>query len=135
MRRSTLALVLSLAAVFLSGAIVGGFGYRVYTGPTVSARDSRPKPEEYRRRFIETMKERVKVTPEQVVQLHRIMDRTKERFEALDAERKPKKHAIWNQQHEEINAILTAEQQLEYAKFRQERAKRRKKRDGHSKSH
>lgn len=133
MRRSTLALVFSLAAVFVSGAVVGGFGYRVYTGPSVSARSERPKPEEYRRRFIETMKERVNVTPEQVALLNEIMDRTKERFEALDAKTKPEKHAIWQQQHEEINAILTKEQQVAYAKFREERAQRRKKRNGSKK--
>ncbi len=139
MRRSSLALVLSLAAVFLSGAVVGGFGYRIYSGPSVGATDrrSRPNPEEYRRRFMEMMKERVKVTPDQVVLLNEIMDRTRNRFHALDADARPKKQAIHKQQVEEINAILNETQQTEYAKLLEERAQRRKERErkgsnGHS---
>ncbi|MCP5111158.1 MAG: hypothetical protein GY953_10010 [bacterium] len=136
MRKSSLTLVLSLVAVFLSGAVVGGFGYRVYRGPSVRATNERPKPEEYRQRFMKMMKERVKLTVQQVDQLNAIMDRTKERFHELDASKKPEKRAIFSEQNEAIVAILDDQQRVEFAKIREERAARRKKRNGNrSKDH
>lgn len=131
MRRSTLALVLSLTAVFVSGAVVGGFGYRMCTRTEqVEATDRpnqrRPTPEEFRAMFVNAMKKRLDLTDDQVNQLHVILDRTDQRFRELDLKTRPEKQAIQKMQHEEIKAILTPVQQEAYTKFLEERAEHRR---------
>ncbi len=125
MRRSNLALAFYLVLVFLSGAVVGAFGYRLYVG--ANSRTQRLSPEEYRQRYVEAMKKRLQLSDDQVQQLNVILDRTRDRFRRLDNEvMKPQKQAIRNQQIQDITAMLDSEQRAEYEKWRQERAERRK---------
>ena len=133
MNRSAGALALYLALVFVSGLLVGAFGYRLYEtkrkAPS-AAEGKRPTPEEYRSRFIALMDERLALSETQTAELNAILDRTKQRFDALDQENqealRPRKRAILDQQASEIMAILAPEQQAEYQKIREERAKHRK---------
>lgn len=133
MNRSAGALALYLALVFVSGLLVGAFGYRLYETTREappSAENKRPTPEEYRSRFIALMDERLALSEAQMTELNAILDRTKQRFDALDQEYqealRPRKRAILDQQASEIMAILAPEQQAEYQKIREERAKHRK---------
>lgn len=125
MRRSNLALALSLLVVFASGVVVGVVGDRYLrgTGRTVKATRS---PEEYRRAYVEEMNRRLKLTPEQLEGLNRILDETREQFRQLREKQRPEIKALQDAQTARINALLTPEQQEEYARMRKEREERRK---------
>jgi len=53
MKRSGLAAALYVVLVFLSGAVVGIFGYRLYTARSVSASVSVPKPADFRKKYVD----------------------------------------------------------------------------------
>ena len=130
MKRSKLALAISLALVFISGALVGAFSYRLYsTETTVTANESRrPTPEEWRQRFVAKATTRLKLSDGQILELNAILDRAKERFDALDSEvYKPQKRVIKELEITEINAMLNNEQRAEYSKWLDEHAARRRK--------
>jgi uncharacterized membrane protein len=125
MKRWNPPIALYLFLVFISGAVVGALGYRVYSPP--SARSApRVSPEEWRRRFVEEMQTRVSLTTEQVQKVNAIMDETKTRFDD-DRERH---HRVLEQIREEqrakMRAILTAEQFPKYEQFRADRDAREK---------
>jgi len=126
MRRS-LAVPLYVAMVFLSGILVGSVGYRLYNAKTVAAvQNSKPKPEEWRRRYVEEMRRRLNLTDDQVAKLQGILDSTKQRFNEYDQHVKAERRSIIEQQHQEIRALLTDERQhAEYETFLQERQKHR----------
>ncbi len=127
MKRSTAALAGYLVLVFASGVVVGALSYRLYTTGAVAARSTRWSPEEYRRHYVETLTARLKLSEEQVRKLNAILDETRDRYRAMEEEIvRPHKQQIREWQIEAINAMLTDEQRAEYAKFRQERAERRK---------
>src|SRR5580692_3148301 len=82
MKRSGIAAALYVSLVFLSGAVVGIFGYRLYTAKIVIANVSAavPKPADFRKKYVEEMTSRVHLSTEQVTQLGTILDETRNRF-------------------------------------------------------
>ncbi|HZT30491.1 MAG TPA: hypothetical protein VFA33_11435 [Bryobacteraceae bacterium] len=133
MRRTNFSAGLYLALVFLSGALVGGFGHYLYTMKSVSASTiSKPKPEDYRKRYIDEMHTRLKLTDAQVAQLVQIMDNTREHFRELHERTKPQLDAIkaaekqiQTEHRQEVRAMLTDSQRAEYERIIAEREKRR----------
>ncbi|MGQ9919389.1 MAG: hypothetical protein ACUVS7_18470 [Bryobacteraceae bacterium] len=125
MRRSNLVLALSLLVVFASGVVVGVVGDRYLRGTNQTAKATR-SPEEYRRAYVEEMNRRLKLTPEQLEGLNRILDETREQFRQLREKQRPEIKALQDAQTARINALLTPEQQEEYARMRKEREERRK---------
>src|SRR4051812_39379016 len=134
MRRSSFSTTLYIALVFLSGAVVGGFSHRLYTMKTVLASPVvSPKPDDYRSKYLEEMRTRLSLSPEQVKELSNILDSTKSRFHEVKAKwdkeaklkAKPELRAIQEDQVQKIKGILSAPQQSEYEKLRIERDKRR----------
>ena len=129
MRRSGVSLVVYLSLVFLSGALVGGFSHKLITTSAVKAdsKSKKPGPEEYRKHYLDIMRKHLDLTPEQLPQLEQILDKTKERYEALENNVwKPGTQEIRQEQTEAIMAILTPEQQAKYTQLREERARHRK---------
>jgi len=142
-KRAKYWVVLQLLGVFASGVVVGALAYRYYdlkqTPP--ETRLKKEGPAAFRARFIQTMKERLKLDEEQVRQLDQIMDASRKRVDEVrrraDAEvRKlmgPEVEAILKDQRAEIEAILNEEQRKEYAKMLEERRiemeKRRRERE------
>ena len=126
MKRS-LAIPLYVLMVFLSGALVGAVGYRLYSAKTVSATvAAKPKPEEWRKHVVEDMRTRLKLSDEQVSKLQAAFDETKQNFVAYDQRSKAERKSIIEGQHQTIRAFLNDEQRAEYDKLLQERqAKRR----------
>jgi len=128
MRRSTLSTALYLFLVFAGGAAVGGFAHRLYTMDTVLA-----KPEEYRRKVVDELHTRLSLTDQQLSQLNAIFDATRTRVkdvkdrwaEQAKQASKPELKAINEDQAQQIKAMLTEKQRVEYDKFRAERAKAR----------
>jgi len=117
MRRTRLSVVVYLLLVFLSGAAVGAVGHWYFKKD--GALPPRPSPEEFRRRFMEEMRTRLKLSDEQARQIEAILDETRERWRA-------QMHALQEEQTSRINALLNDEQRAEYEKMRREREERRK---------
>jgi Spy/CpxP family protein refolding chaperone len=121
MRRSSLTTGLYLVLLFLSGVAVGAFGLRLYTVNSVSARN----PEEFRRRYVAELRDRLKLTDDQASRLGPILDETRQQHHQLMEKHRPEFKAIQEEQVRKIRAILTDAQQPEYTKLLEEREKRR----------
>jgi Spy/CpxP family protein refolding chaperone len=130
MRRNSLTTALYLVLLFLSGVAVGAFGLRLYTLNSVRAGAGRPSPEEFRRRYIAEIRDRLKLTDDQVSKLGPILDETGKQFRELREKHRPELKAIQDEQTQKIRAILTDAQQAEFSKFQEEREKERQ-RNGH----
>jgi Spy/CpxP family protein refolding chaperone len=116
-----------LLIVFVCGLAVGVFGYRFYQLKSVSASAPATRsPDEWKKRHVEELKDRLRLTPDQVSKLSGILDQT--RAESRDAMEtlRPRMEAIQNEQYANVKAILTPEQQAEYAKFHAERERQRR---------
>jgi hypothetical protein len=123
MRRSLL-VPLYVLMVFLSGALVGGMGYRLYTAKVIAAPNLQPHhltPEEWRKKRIEEMRNRLKLSDEQVSKVQAVYDETKQQMAAYNQRSKAELKSIHDQQTQKIHSILNQDQQVEYDKLRQER--------------
>jgi Spy/CpxP family protein refolding chaperone len=123
MKRSIWSAGVYLLLVFLSGAAVGGFAHRLYTIHTVQAERS---PQEYRKRYVEDMTRRLGLSADQIARLGAILDETRSRYRELHERYRPEMKSIQEDQTQRIRTILSAAQQTEYEKMREEREKRRK---------
>jgi hypothetical protein len=113
--------------VFLSGALVGAFGHRLYTVHSVNAvvKPAKPSPEDWRRREVDELRSRLNLEEAQVSRLNEILDHTRDRFQAMRERTRPEAEQIRQAQRSSIRAILNASQQGEYEKILQERDKKR----------
>lgn len=126
MKRSAASLALSLILVFASGVVVGALGYKSL-GPSEQKKDNPPRtPEEFRKAYLAEMKARLKLSEEQVQKLNTILDETREKYRQLREKQRPEMKAIQEGQTSEINSMLSAGQQQEYAKMRREREEKKK---------
>ncbi|MBZ5728284.1 MAG: hypothetical protein LAP87_25275 [Acidobacteriia bacterium] len=129
MLKSRFSAFLSLLLVFLSGGVVGAFAYRMYNATVVAAPGSRrPDPEEVRKRLVTEMRERVKLDEQQVGQLEKIYDQTREQFNLLNEKRNVESHALWDSQTEKIKAILRPDQMPLFEALHAEHEQARKRR-------
>jgi len=126
MKRWGLTAALYLLLTFASGAAVGGFGLWLYQSRSVRADTPKSRSEEYRKRYLQEMETRLKLSGDQKQKLVTILDNTRQLFRELGEKHRPEYNAIHQNQVEQINAILEGEQKAEYEKLRQERDKRRK---------
>ena len=124
MNRSSLTIALYMAAMFASGAVVGGFGHRLYTASTVTATVGRRGPEEFRRAYVHEMQTRLGLDQSQVGKLNAILDETHAKFHAFHEKHKAETDEIRDAQTEHISDILTEPQRAEFERFRAEREKR-----------
>src|SRR4051794_40998465 len=143
MPKSRLSALLSVLLVFLSGAVLGAFSYRLYSISTVqSGRDTGGPPkkmsaEEFRKKYVADLSSAVKLDDQQITALNAVLDRTHVEFDKLNDQVKierdamnekwrPEREAIHNRQVESINAMLRPEQRPLYDAFRTERERQRK---------
>ena len=131
MKKSSLAVTLSMLAVFASGTVVGALAYRLYMVRTVSAgagvsQPKRETPEEWRRRYMGELTERLRLSQNQVSQINLILDDTRDQYRAVKERVKPEMEAIHKHQVERISTLLSAEQKTAYDQFRDEREKARR---------
>jgi len=122
MPKSRLSIGAYLLLVFLSGALVGAFAHRLYVAKTVVAA---PRPEEWRRRYVEDLRSRVKLDEGQVNEVQRILDETRQKYRQLKDQEKPLAQAIHDAQVNQIRAMLRDDQKPAYDQFREERERRR----------
>jgi hypothetical protein len=121
--RWTVALYMGL--VFACGAVVGGFAYRLYTVSDVSANAGRRDPEEYRKRFMAELKNRLNLNDDQAAKVGVIMDQTRQQFRAARATIEPEIQKIREEQRQKISEILSADQQAEFQKMMEQRRRMR----------
>ncbi|HNY40937.1 MAG TPA: hypothetical protein PKJ41_11095 [Bryobacteraceae bacterium] len=124
-------LALSLTLVFLSGLAVGVFSHRYFTQKAeLSSKSGPPRgPKDFRKAYTDDMKTRLKLSDDQLARLNVILDQTEAKYKSFRDRTRPEMKAIQDDQVTAINAMLSQEQQDEYAKMRKERDERRKKRD------
>ena len=126
MKRSHFSIALYMLAVFVSGALVGAFGHRLYTVRSVEAVSDRPRtPSEFRQRYLNEMKTRLSLNDTQTAQLSSILDQTRERFKAFNEKHKAEMSEIHETQVRDIRAMLKPEQQTPYEEYRKERERKR----------
>src|SRR4051794_19333118 len=99
---------LSLSLVFICGLAVGALGHWLYANNTVSATSNAPahNPEEYRRRYTEEMRTRLRLNDGQLQQLNTVLDETRGKMHALKERHKPGVKQIQQEQVEKINVFL-----------------------------
>jgi hypothetical protein len=117
MIKSKSSAILSVALVFLSGVLVGAVANRLYmvksvlgTGAVPTSRPADRSPEEHRKRLIGEMRTELKLDDQQVAELGKIYDQTREQFVELNKRWNAESHAAWDKQTEAIKAILRPEQ-------------------------
>jgi hypothetical protein len=128
MPKSRFSAGLYLALVFLSGALVGSLSYRLYAVRSVNAiTNGAPKmtPAEFRRQYIQSLRDRIHLDAQQVDQVNQIMDETRAQFEEVRARSRAEMQAIETQRIEKMNAMLRDDQKPAYAAYRTEREKLR----------
>jgi Spy/CpxP family protein refolding chaperone len=124
--RKSIALYVGL--VFVSGAVLGVFGDRLYTVTTVTkAKNAKPSPEEFRRGYLGFMQKRLGLTEPQITQLGVILDETRARMNEVHERTVPEQQEIQKAQTEKIRALLTPAQQSEYEVMLKERREKMKK--------
>lgn len=125
MKPSNATAALYVVLIFLSGVLVGGFGYRLYSASSVNAARARSS-EDYRVRYVTEMRNRLKLSERQVEELNAILDATRERWREVRERYKPEMKSIQDEQVERIRAILDPAQRTEYEKMRAEREQQSK---------
>ena len=134
MKRSLVGMLLSMFAVFASGIGVGALGYHAYTVKTVTAttgsQQPRRSPEEWRRHYVEELRQRLHLDAKQVTDLNVILDDTRSQFHALKSRQKKEadqlREQIRTEQTNRVRAMLNPAQRDEYEKFREERERKMK---------
>ena len=128
MKRSHFSIAFYMAVVFLSGALVGALGHRLYTVKTVEADNTdqrRRSPSEFRQKYLNDMKSRLSLDDIQAAKLGSILDETRERFKAFNEKHRPEMSEIHEAQVREIRAMLKPDQQMAYEEYRKERERKR----------
>jgi hypothetical protein len=113
-----------MALVFLCGGVVGAFSHRLYTVSAVSANVGQRNPEEYRKKYMADMKDRLKLTDDQAAKLGTIMDETRMRFRATRDSIEPEMQKIRDDQRQRISEMLSPVQLDEWQKIVTERRRR-----------
>ncbi|MBI3207881.1 MAG: hypothetical protein HYZ37_03150 [Candidatus Solibacter usitatus] len=129
-KRSGVLVGLYVLAVFASGVLVGGFGQRLYSEKTVSAKSGRPSPKEFRARYVDSLKTRLNLDQAQLTLLTEILNESDARFKASREKMDPEMKQISLDQRSKIAAMLNAQQKVEYEKLLEERKNRKKRGPG-----
>jgi len=127
-KRSSPTVVLYLSLVFLSGALVGVFGHRLYSAGTVisASKSESRRPEDVRQRYLREYETRLKLNADQMQKLVSILDHSKARFKSAHDRMDPEMKEIMEEQRNSIRAMLQDTQKPEYEKMLAERELRRK---------
>lgn len=121
MKRSSFTIGFYLSLVFLSGAAAGVFGYRYAAATPAAVKAARQTPEDWRKQYLQEMESRLKLSPEQVNHLNRILDESRDRFHAARESHDQAMNTIKEQQRDKVRAILNEQQRPVYEKLRAER--------------
>lgn len=122
--RSNLSVVLWVVLVFVSGVLVGGFGYRLYTVTSVSATSTPLEtPAQHRARVLEMFRRRIGIRPDQLTQINVVLDDWRAKSKALHGRIDPALDDLRREEDAKIRALLDPSQQPEFDKWCAERFK------------
>jgi Spy/CpxP family protein refolding chaperone len=127
MNFSRAAIAAYVGLIFASGAVLGFYSNRLYIATQAS---EKPRPEEFRKKLLETFRDRLHLTDDQVTKVNAIMDETRSRVEETRRQMKPAYQKIHEEQDQKFRAILTPDQLTEFDKILKERAERQKQNGG-----
>ena len=119
-------IVLYFLLVFLSGAVVGGLGYRAYNPPTARGTNASQSQSEFRKQYLDESKARLDLTPDQVTKLAAILDDTEARWAQTREQANEQIRQIRDEHFAKVRMILTPEQLPKYEVLRKERMARSK---------
>jgi Spy/CpxP family protein refolding chaperone len=127
MNFSRAAIAAYVGLIFASGAVLGAFGTRLYTASREASKPGpRPNPEEFRKKLLDTFRDRLHLTDDQFAKLNVIMDETRSRVEETRHQMKPAYQKIHEEQDQKIRQMLTADQQVEFDRILKEREEHQK---------
>ena len=110
-----------LFLVFASGILVGFVSHRLYVTNTASASTRPETSEEWRKRYLVTMKEKVAVNDSQITVVDKLIVDARRKMDALRAQEKPVHDKIQQDLIEDIRSGLTDQQRAAYDKWHAER--------------
>lgn len=114
-------LALGFAVVlFVCGVLAGALGDRYLGMLKVNAKTA----EDFRHQYTNEMRARLKLTPQQILQLDVILDETKAKYKAARDLHRPEMVKIKDEQVERVKSILTPAQVPEYDRLVAEREQR-----------
>lgn len=119
MRPLKFPVVVYLVLLFFSGVVVGALAYRLYSPRPV-------RSSEFRQKYVDEMRSRLKLNGEQVIRLEEILNATESRYREVRERMKPEMTAIQQEHVGKVRAILNEVQQAEYEKMREERERHRR---------
>jgi hypothetical protein len=126
MPRTRLSAAAYLILVFASGILVGIVSHRLYV-TTASVSATAPKSmEEFKRRYLADMRQKVHASDAQIAQVDHILDDTKRKFDDLHAQEKPLRDKIQQDQLTEIRALLDDQQRTAFDRWHEERLRSQK---------
>jgi hypothetical protein len=114
-----------LFLVFVSGGVVGALGYRMYSPPAAHS-EQHVSPEAWRKQYLDELKTRVNLAPDQVQKMNGILDETDASFTAARNQHHQEIEKIKEDHRAKLRGILTADQLPKYDQFRAERDARMK---------
>jgi hypothetical protein len=117
MKRWNLPIAAYLFLVFVSGGVVGALGYRMYSPPSARS-EQHVSPEVWRRQYLDELRTRVNLTPDQVQKTNAIMDETDASFNQARNQHHQEIEKIKENHRAKLRAILTADQLPKYEQFR-----------------
>ncbi len=126
MQRSGAIAALYLSLTFCTGVAVGGLGFWMYQTRSVRADVRKHTADEYRRRYLDEMKARLRLSEEQMAKLVVLLDTTRNTYRELNEKHRPEYEAIQGHQREQMRSLLDESQRPEYEKMLAERAKRKR---------
>jgi Spy/CpxP family protein refolding chaperone len=128
MKLSRAAIAAYIVVVFLCGAVLGAFSFRLYTVSTVSAKTTTapPNPEQFRKNYLATMRSRLTLSDDQVTHLNLILDDTRARIREVHDRSQPEIQEIRKEQTEKIRALLSTDQRSTYEEMLKQREQRQK---------
>jgi hypothetical protein len=125
MTKTTLALYGGL--VFAGGMGVGALAHRLYSTSSVAAAAPRG-PEQWRQRFTQEMRTRVRLDADQAAKLEAFLDESRELFHQVREKYKPEMGAIYDAQVAKVKGMLRPDQLPVYEVILEEQRKGREKR-------
>jgi hypothetical protein len=123
--------VLSLALVFVSGALVGVLAHRAYIVRAASASpegNRKLSPADWRKHILGEMQTKLKLDAGQTTQLNAIFDQMDAEVRELRAKRDKQNEDLQNDLVAKITGILRPDQVELYKQYREEREKERERR-------
>ncbi len=123
MKNKQIAAALFAIVLFVCGAAVGVLGDRYYSMKVVRAH---PSADTLRERYVDEMKARLHLTPDQIRQLDVVLDQTHDKFKSFREEHRAEFEHIVQDQISAVRGLLTPQQIPEYDKLVTEREHNRK---------